>query len=125
MEDTADQLSGRIRFDENLSRDYSCLMMRYDPPFDDIRVRQAFNLMLNRDEMILFLNDGDAKKCGPIPPAHKRYALPEDDPAMEEYFRTDIGRRRSSSSKRRTSTSTRNTSSSTRTDRWTRSWPRC
>jgi peptide/nickel transport system substrate-binding protein len=89
MLDTADQLSGQIRFDENLSRDYSCLMMRYDPPFTDIRVRQAFNLMLNRDEMILFLNNGDALKTGPIPPAHTRYALPEDDPAMQEYYRTD------------------------------------
>ena len=90
MEDTADQLSGKIRFDENLSRDYSTLMMRYAAPFDDERVRKAFNLLINRDEMILFLNDGDAKKAGPMPPAHTRYALPEDDPAMVEYFRTDV-----------------------------------
>jgi ABC-type transport system substrate-binding protein len=90
MEDTADQLSGRIRFDESLSRDYSTLMIRYDDPFRDIRVRQAFNLILNRDEMLTFLNDDDAVKCGPIPPAHERYALPEDDPAMQEYFRHDI-----------------------------------
>jgi ABC-type transport system substrate-binding protein len=90
MLDTADQLSGQIRFDENLSRDYSCLMMRYVAPYDDERVRKALNLLINRDEMILFLNDGDAVKCGPIPPAHTRYALPEDDPAMQEYFRTDV-----------------------------------
>jgi peptide/nickel transport system substrate-binding protein len=90
MLDTADQLSGKIRTGEDLSRDYSCLMMRYDPPFTDIRVRQAFNLLINRDEAIQFLSNGDAVKCGPIPPAHTRYALPESDPAMQEYFRTDI-----------------------------------
>lgn len=90
MLDTADLLSGKIRTGEDLSRDYSTFMMRYDPPFDDIRVRQAFNLLINRDDLITFLNDGDAVKCGPIPPAHTRYALPEDDPAMQEYFRTDI-----------------------------------
>jgi peptide/nickel transport system substrate-binding protein len=90
MMDTADQLQGKIRFDENLSRDYSCLMMRYTEPYTDERVRKAFNRLINRDEMITFLNDGDAVKCGPIPPAHTRYALPEDDPAMQDYFRTDV-----------------------------------
>lgn len=90
MEDTARDMSGRIRIGEDLSRDYSCLMIRYDPPFDDIRVRQAFNLILNRDEQIQLLSNGDAVKCGPIPPAHTRYALPEDDPAMVEYWRHDI-----------------------------------
>jgi peptide/nickel transport system substrate-binding protein len=90
MEDTARDMSGRIRIGEDLSRDYSCLMIRYDPPFDDIRVRQAFNLILNRDEQIQLLSNGDAVKCGPIPPAHTRYALPDDDPAMVEYWRHDI-----------------------------------
>jgi ABC-type transport system substrate-binding protein len=90
MEDTAQEMSGRIRTDDDLSRDYSTLMMRYDPPFTDIRVRQAFNLIINRDDIIQFLNDGDAVKSGPIPPAHTRYALPEEDPAMQEYFRHDI-----------------------------------
>ncbi len=90
MEDTEREMSGRIRTDYDLSRDYSCLMMRYDAPFTDIRVRQAFNLIINRDDIIQFLHDGDAVKCGPIPPAHTRYALPEDDAAMQEYFRHDI-----------------------------------
>jgi peptide/nickel transport system substrate-binding protein len=90
MEDTANEMSGRIRTGDDLSRDYSCLMIRYDKPFDDIRVRQAFNLIINRDDIIQFLTDGDAVKCGPMPPAHTRYALPESDPAIQEYFRHDI-----------------------------------
>ncbi len=90
MLETADQLSGKIRTGEDLSRDYSCLMMKYEAPFTDIRVRQAFNLLINRDEAIQFLTNGDAVKCGPMPPAQTRYALPESDPAMQEYFRTDI-----------------------------------
>ena len=90
MDNTASSLTGKIRTSEDLSRDYSCLMMRYDAPFTDIRVRQAFNLMINRDDAIQFLNDGDAVKCGPMPPAHTRYALPESDPDLKEYFRHDI-----------------------------------
>jgi ABC-type transport system substrate-binding protein len=90
MEETAREMSGRIRTDDDLSRDYSTLMMRYDPPFTDIRVRQAFNLIINRDDIIEFLNDGDAVKSGPMPPVHTRYALPESDPDLQEYFRHDI-----------------------------------
>ena len=29
-------------------------------------------------------------KAGPVPPAHKKYALPESDPDLQEYFRHDI-----------------------------------
>jgi peptide/nickel transport system substrate-binding protein len=90
MENTAAELGDQIRTSFDLSRDYLNLMLKYEPPFTDIRVRQAINLLLDRDEAILLLNDGDAIKSGPIPPVHKKYALPEDDPDMVEYFRTDI-----------------------------------
>jgi peptide/nickel transport system substrate-binding protein len=90
MESTIDTLGDRIVTGSDLSRDYLNLMLHYEPPFDDIRVRQAINLLINREEAILFLNDGDAVKCGPMPPAHKVYVLPEDDPDLKEYFRHDI-----------------------------------
>jgi peptide/nickel transport system substrate-binding protein len=90
MEDTIAELGDKIVTGSDLSRDYLNLMLHYEPPFDDIRVRQAINLLINREEAILFLNEGDAVKCGPMPPAHKAYVLPEDDPDVQEYFRHDI-----------------------------------
>ncbi|HZP56451.1 MAG TPA: ABC transporter substrate-binding protein [Dehalococcoidia bacterium] len=91
MEDTISALGDRIRTSSDLSRDYMCLMIRYDPPFNDVRVRQAFNLLIDRQKAIDLLEDGDAVKCGPVPPAHKLYALTEDsDDVMKEYFRHDV-----------------------------------
>jgi peptide/nickel transport system substrate-binding protein len=91
MEDTQSQLGDRIVTGTDLARDYLNLMLKYEPPFTDKRVRQAINLLIDRDEAMLLLRDGDAVKAGPIPPAHARYALPESDPAMKEFFRTDVG----------------------------------
>jgi peptide/nickel transport system substrate-binding protein len=90
MENTQNELGDKISTSFDLARDYLTLMLKYEPPFTDKRVRQGINLMLDRDEAILLLRDGDAVKSGPMPPVHKRYALPEDDPAVKEYFRTDI-----------------------------------
>ena len=91
MEDTIAQLGDKIRTGSDLSRDYVNMMMRADEaPFNDIRVRQAFSKLIDREEAILLLQDGDAVKCGPMPPAHKRYVLPDDDAALKEYFTPDI-----------------------------------
>ena len=90
MEDTQSDLSDKISTSFDLARDYLTLMLKYEPPFTDLRVRKAMNLLLDRDEAGLLLRDGDVVKAGPIPPVHKRYALPEDDPALVEYFRTDV-----------------------------------
>lgn len=89
--DTAKQMGDKIVIGEDLSRDYLNLMLHWDPPFTDIRVRQAINLLIDREEAILLLNEGDAVKCGPIPPAHKTYVLPDDDKDLQEFFRTDVG----------------------------------
>jgi len=90
MEDTVSRLGDRIITGSDLSRSYLTLMLKYEPPFTDIRVRQAINLLIDRDEAILLLNDGDGVKAGPMPPAHKRYVLPDDDPDLQEFFRTDV-----------------------------------
>jgi peptide/nickel transport system substrate-binding protein len=90
MEDTEAELSGQIGTSFDLARDYLNLMLKYEPPFTDLRVRKAINLLLDRDEAGILLRDGDVVKAGPIPPVHKRYALAEDDPALVEYFRTDV-----------------------------------
>ncbi len=89
-DDTLARLGDEIAVGSDLSRDYYNLMMKFEPPFTDIRVRQAFNLLIDRDEIILLMEDGNGQKTGPIPPAHRRYALPEDDADLQEYFRHDI-----------------------------------
>ncbi len=89
-EDTMDEMGSKIVVGSDLGRDYVTLMLKYEPPFLDQRVRQAFNLLINRDEAIQLLTEGSAIKAGPVPPAHKLYALPEDDPDLKEYFRHDI-----------------------------------
>ena len=92
--DTKSQLGDKITIGSDLSRDFLCLMMTFKEPYTDKRVRQAINLSINRDEIIEFVEDGNGLKCGPVPPAHQRYALPEDDPAMQEFFRTDTAEAR-------------------------------
>lgn len=89
-DDTLSELGDEIAVSSDLSRDYYNLMMKFEPPFTDIRVRKAFNLLIDRDEIILIMEDGNGKKTGPIPPAHVRYALPEDDADLKEFFRHDI-----------------------------------
>lgn len=89
-DDTKSALGDKITTGSDLSRDYLNLMFSFREPYTDPRVRQALNKLINRDEAILLLADGNAQKCGPVPPAHKRYALPEDDKDLVEYFRTDI-----------------------------------
>jgi len=89
-EDTAKEFGDKIAVTSGLGRDYLTLMLKYEPPFTDERVRHAFNLLIDRDEAIQLLAEGSGIKAGPVPPAHKLYALPEDDPDLKEYFRHDI-----------------------------------
>jgi peptide/nickel transport system substrate-binding protein len=88
--DTKGQMGDKIAVSSDLGRDYTSLMLKYEPPFLDERVRQAFNLLIDRDEAIQLLTEDSALKAGPIPPAHKLYTLPEDDSDLQEYFRHDI-----------------------------------
>lgn len=88
-DDTVAALGDRIVTSSDLSRDYTNLMVTYKPPYTDLRVRKAIARLLDREEAMLLVADGDAQKCGPMPPAHKRYALPDDDPDVMEYMKTD------------------------------------
>ena len=73
----------------DLSRAYRTLMLKDEPPFDDPMVRHGINLVLDRDEIRQVLSLGDGEFCGPLPPAHGRFVLDEDDPDLQEYFRHD------------------------------------
>jgi peptide/nickel transport system substrate-binding protein len=92
MEDTAADMGDRIVTGSDLSRDYVNLMLnvKNEPLFNDERIRKAFNKLIDREEAILLLEEGDAQRAGPIPPAHKRYLLSDDDPDLVEYWTHDV-----------------------------------
>ena len=89
-EDTKNALGDEIVVGSDLARDYFTLMLKYEPPFTDIRVRHAFNLLVDRDEMTQLMVEGSALKCPPVPPAHKKYQLPDSDPDLRAYFTHDV-----------------------------------
>jgi len=89
-EATQKDMGDRIVIGGDLGRDFFCLMLRYEDPFKDDRVRHAINLLIDRDEAIDLLEQGSGQKCGPLPPAQKRYVLPDSDPALQDYFKHDV-----------------------------------
>lgn len=89
-DDTVAALGDKIAVGSDLARDYFTLMLKFEPPFNDIRVRQAFNLLIDRDEMMQLMVEGSALKCPPVPPAHRKYQLPESDPDLQAYFKHDV-----------------------------------
>ena len=101
-------MGDKIVVGSDLGRDYVNLMLKYEPPFLDERVRKAINLLIDRDEALQLLAEGSGIKSGPIPPAHKIYALPEDDPDSWSTSGT-TSPRRSNFSTRRASTTRRST----------------
>ncbi|MDP9235835.1 MAG: ABC transporter substrate-binding protein [Chloroflexota bacterium] len=89
-DDTRKALGDKINVTSDLQRNYMCLMLKYEPPFTDERVRHAINLLIDRDEVMQLLVEGSGVKSGPLPPAHKKYVLPDDDKDLQEYFRHDV-----------------------------------
>ena len=97
----ADQMQDRLGDDisivSSLQRQYHSLMIKAVPPFHDERVRKAIRLAINREEMIQLVERDAAGGVlsGIVPPAQELYALPEDDPDMQEYIRYDEDEARS------------------------------
>ncbi|MBF6599646.1 MAG: ABC transporter substrate-binding protein [Dehalococcoidia bacterium] len=89
-ERTARDLGNKVVVGSDLGRDFFTMMLMYEPPFKDDRVRHAFNLLIDRKEAIQVLEQGSGVPCGPMPPAQRRYVLPDSDPALQEYFKTDV-----------------------------------
>jgi ABC-type transport system substrate-binding protein len=85
-----EQMQGRLGNEmvvtSELSRAYHSLMIKMVPPFNDPRVRKAIRLAINREEMIQLVErdrEGGVPS-GIVPPAQELFALPDDDPAMDE-----------------------------------------
>jgi ABC-type transport system substrate-binding protein len=88
-DDMQSRLGDKMTLTSELSRAYHSVWLKALPPFDDPKVRKAFRLAINREEMIQLVDRDRAGGVvsGPVPPAQKLYALPEDDPDMQEYIR--------------------------------------
>jgi peptide/nickel transport system substrate-binding protein len=58
-------------------------------PWIDVRVRQAVNAVINRQDIIDRVFVGDAVLTGPIPPGYGDWAVSSDDLA-NKYYKTDL-----------------------------------
>ena len=77
-----------LEFPSNVVSDFS---MRTDrPPFNDVRVRQAVSLAMNRQEIIDATLEGVGAVTGPVPAALTDWALPVDQLGEgAKYYRHD------------------------------------
>jgi peptide/nickel transport system substrate-binding protein len=57
------------------------------PPFNDIRVREAIDLALDRDDIINVIQDGEGQYNGPIQWPQVKWALPQEE--LRAFYRHD------------------------------------
>jgi peptide/nickel transport system substrate-binding protein len=79
---------GRFDVDKFPSLFYPVIHMKMiRPPFTDIKVREAIDLALDRDDWINVINDGEGFYNGPIQWPQANWALPQDE--LRAFYRHD------------------------------------
>ncbi len=93
--DDFDQLSKNENFvvSRAPSLFYPVIHMKMKPPFDNIKVREAMDLALNRDELITLTQGGEGNYNGPIQWPQTKWALPQDE--LRAFYKYDPGRAKS------------------------------
>jgi peptide/nickel transport system substrate-binding protein len=82
---------GRFDVDKYPSLFYPVIHMKViREPFDDIRVREAIDLALDRDDIINVIEDGEGFYNGPIQWPQAKWALPQDE--LRSFYRHDLER---------------------------------
>ncbi len=72
---------------------YPVVHMKMVPPFDDIRVREAIDVSIDRDEIIAVIQGEQGKYNGPIQWPQFKWALPQNQ--LTAFYKYDPGRARS------------------------------
>ncbi len=67
---------------------YPVIHMKMRPPFNDIHVRQAIDLALDRDQLIAVVGQGEGNYNGPIQWGQVKWALPQDE--LRSFYRHDL-----------------------------------
>ncbi|HEY8768315.1 MAG TPA: ABC transporter substrate-binding protein [Dehalococcoidia bacterium] len=71
---------------------YPVVHMKMVPPFDDIRVREAIDVSIDRDEMLTVIQNGEGEYNGPIQWPQTKWALPEQQ--LKDFYKYDPERAR-------------------------------
>jgi peptide/nickel transport system substrate-binding protein len=89
-EQTKAQMGDDITVTSDLSRAAWTMQLRGDGPYADPKVRKAFNMALDRDEIIELHVLGDGAKSGPVVPSFESAALTESE-LEADYWKHDPG----------------------------------
>lgn len=72
---------------------YPCVHIKViREPFDQIKVREALNISINRDEIISIIQNGRGEYNGPIQWAQTKWALPQEE--LREFYKYEPDRAR-------------------------------
>jgi peptide/nickel transport system substrate-binding protein len=73
---------------------YSVIHMKMKPPWNDVRVREAVDLALNRDEMIETIWDGEGNYNGPIQWPQTKWALSQEELRTFYQYNPELARQK-------------------------------
>lgn len=71
---------------------YPVVHFKMRPPWDNVKVREAFSLAVNRDELIDTIQDGEGNYNGPIQWPQFNWALPQEE--LRQFYKFDQDRAR-------------------------------
>lgn len=72
---------------------YPCVHLKMKSPFDDLRVREALDISINRDQIIDVIQAGDGNYNGPIQWPQVKWALPQEE--LRAFYKYDPERAKS------------------------------